>query len=221
MFIYEYRAIVTGKNGDSLRSSDGASHIQDISSVVSHEVLHRRRDHRLQFRVLRQILHTLSHKSDTEVDVGQPGSSRVDRKREQQRQAIRQVRQHADERHHFPAGRESGVAEAHTRDAGAHVGRERVGRAHPGAAAVEDAATGDGRETGEVLPHACQGDRRHVSLPDDRHQGAVSTAGTGRPVVCHVELQFATVVRTQVQKSASEETTEVRLATEDNAQPTS
>lgn len=116
-----------------------------------------------------------------------------------QRQAVCQVRQHADERHHIPAGRVPGEPQADPRGPRADHGRGRLGE-DPVRPAAESHAAADGRRAPvPVVPDAGPGDRRHVPLPDRRHQGAVPEARAGGTAGVHAELQSAAAVRAQVQ----------------------
>ena len=95
-------------------------------------------------------------------------------------QAVRPLHQHADERHHLPAGRVHGHPEEHPRDTGGDGGQGEVGRDDGGAAAVPGAHPHAGRAPVPLLPHPGQGDGGHVPLPHPGNRGAIPQAGAGR-----------------------------------------
>lgn len=101
----------------------GARILADDPAERPDEILHRRRDDGLELGVLRQVLHPLPHKPDNEghVELAHPPAGR--RQRIERRQAVRQVRQHADERHDVFARRILRKPEANSR--GARIGQRR------------------------------------------------------------------------------------------------
>jgi hypothetical protein len=151
------------------------------------------------------------------VELGHPPAD--PHQRVQVRQAVRQIRQHAHERHHVLAGRVAGEPQADTRGAGVDQRRRQVVQDELRAAAEQDETADGGRETVPLVPHSGEGDRRHVPLPDSRHQGALPAAGARRQAGVDAELQPAAAVRPQVQEPQSEEPGQVRVGAEAAAQP--
>lgn len=81
--------LITGKNRKLARRSNGSSAVESLTRAEPDEVLHQRRNNRLFVRILRQILHSLSHFFDSEIHVGKSGASKIDNPWKFKRQTIR------------------------------------------------------------------------------------------------------------------------------------
>ena len=113
-------------------------------------------------------------------------------------QAVRQIHQHADERHDVPAGRVARVAEAHPRDPGGHGGPAGLGRPAGGGARDALAPAGHRRAHVQVVSDAGARDGRHAALLDALRARAVPAARARRPARRHAQLQPTAALRPQV-----------------------